>query len=295
MDQIEELNKYKSLYDSGAITEKEFAMLKQQLLGLKTDAEKEEEFNTLRAEALDEIEQMKAAAQEEHIAAVKQAEEKYTAALDQAEEKYTAALNQTEEEHTAALDKAEEESMAALGKAEEKSMSAIEQAKEESMAAIKQAGEEHIETLKNAEAERLAAIEQEKLKGIEELKAQQEKYKQTYSEEKARQYAIAAAALEAQNKRQAARKETCRKAGHIIVLIISWIFAAFFLLFMIVCFGVGWIGAGIACIPLILILCPPLSNLLKKIAWLEEHWWIKKIAVAVLVVLVFVLLVVESI
>ena len=284
MDQIEELNKYKSLYDSGAITEKEFAMLKQQLLGLKTDAEKEEEFNARRAEALDEIEQMKAAAQEEHIAAVKQAEEKYTAALDQAEEKYTAALNQTEEE-----------SMAALDKAEEKSMSAIEQAKEESMAAIKQAGEEHIETLKNAEAERLAAIEQEKLKGIEELKAQQEKYKQTYSEEKARQDAIAAAALEAQNKRQAARKETCRKAGHIIVLIISWIFVAFFLLFMIACFGLGWIGAGIACILLIFILCPPLSDLLKKIAWIEEHWWIKKIAVAVLVVLVFVLSFVASI
>ena len=56
MDQIKELEKYKSLYDEGAISEEEFRRLKQKLLGLKTDEEKELERQQERAKALAEIE-----------------------------------------------------------------------------------------------------------------------------------------------------------------------------------------------------------------------------------------------
>lgn len=37
MGDIEELEKYKKLFDDGALSEEEFRMLKQKLLGLKTD------------------------------------------------------------------------------------------------------------------------------------------------------------------------------------------------------------------------------------------------------------------
>ena len=40
MDKIEELEKYKKLLDDGAITEDEFRLMKQKILGLKTDDEK---------------------------------------------------------------------------------------------------------------------------------------------------------------------------------------------------------------------------------------------------------------
>ena len=59
MDQIKELEKYKSLYDEGAISEEEFRRLKQKLLGLKTDEEKELERQQERAKALAEIERMR--------------------------------------------------------------------------------------------------------------------------------------------------------------------------------------------------------------------------------------------
>ncbi|MBS6953155.1 MAG: SHOCT domain-containing protein [Enterocloster asparagiformis] len=62
VDQIKELEKYKSLFDSGAISEQEFRRLKQKLLGLKTDEEKEMEKQRERAEALAEIEKMRAEA-----------------------------------------------------------------------------------------------------------------------------------------------------------------------------------------------------------------------------------------
>lgn len=62
MDQIKELEKYKSLYDEGAISEEEFRRLKQKLLGLKTDEEKELERQQERAKALAEIERMRAEA-----------------------------------------------------------------------------------------------------------------------------------------------------------------------------------------------------------------------------------------
>ena len=40
MEKIEELEKYKKLLDDGAITEDEFRLMKQKILGLKTDEEK---------------------------------------------------------------------------------------------------------------------------------------------------------------------------------------------------------------------------------------------------------------
>ncbi len=43
MDEIKELEKYKDLLDSGAITEDEFQQMKQSLLGLKTDEQKAQE------------------------------------------------------------------------------------------------------------------------------------------------------------------------------------------------------------------------------------------------------------
>lgn len=60
MDQIKELEKYKTLLDEGAISEDEFRKLKQKLLGLKTDEEKEAEKQQERAQALAEIEKMRA-------------------------------------------------------------------------------------------------------------------------------------------------------------------------------------------------------------------------------------------
>ena len=59
MGQIEELEKYKNLLDSGAITEDEFRRMKQKILGLKTDEEKEAEKQEERNRVLAEIEQMR--------------------------------------------------------------------------------------------------------------------------------------------------------------------------------------------------------------------------------------------
>lgn len=60
MSQFDELEKYKALLDEGAISEEEFRKVKQKLLGLKTDEEKETERQQERAEALAEIEKMRA-------------------------------------------------------------------------------------------------------------------------------------------------------------------------------------------------------------------------------------------
>ncbi len=60
MGNIEELEKYKKLLDDGALSEDEFRILKQKLLGLKTDEEKELERQQERERALAEIAQMKA-------------------------------------------------------------------------------------------------------------------------------------------------------------------------------------------------------------------------------------------
>lgn len=60
MGNIEELEKYKKLLDDGVLSEQEFRTLKQKLLGLKTDEEKEFERQQEREKALAEIELMKA-------------------------------------------------------------------------------------------------------------------------------------------------------------------------------------------------------------------------------------------
>lgn len=80
MDKIEELEKYKKLLDDGAITEDEFRLMKQKILGLKTDEEKAAEKQAEREQALAEIEKMreeKRRAQEEVQAreAARQAEQ----------------------------------------------------------------------------------------------------------------------------------------------------------------------------------------------------------------------------
>lgn len=59
MDQIKELEKYKELLDEGVISEDEFRKLKQKLLGLKSDEEKEIERQQEREEALAEVEKMR--------------------------------------------------------------------------------------------------------------------------------------------------------------------------------------------------------------------------------------------
>ena len=295
MDQIEELKKYKSLYDSGAITEEEFAHLKQRLLNLKTDAEKEaaEEAakEARRKEALAEIEELKAGEEARKAEEARKSEEEARREEEarKAEEERAAAIKQAEEKQAEALRQAQAAQAEAIKKAKEESLAAIKQAQAEQTEAIKKAQAEKTAALRQAQAESLAEIEQEKLKKIDELNEQRELYKQTYSQEKARQDAAAAAALEAREKRLAGRKENAGKAKHIISLIISWIFAAVFLFLMFACLVSGFIGAGIVCIALIIILCPPLSNLLMKIKWIEKHRWIKKIAVAVLVVLFLVL------
>lgn len=60
MDHIKELEKYKQLLDGGAISEDEFRKLKQKLLGLETDEEKEGKFQQDREEALAKLEEIRA-------------------------------------------------------------------------------------------------------------------------------------------------------------------------------------------------------------------------------------------
>lgn len=59
MDKFKELEKYKLLYDDGALTEQEFKKIKQQLLGLKTDEDKEQERLKQREEVLAELERLR--------------------------------------------------------------------------------------------------------------------------------------------------------------------------------------------------------------------------------------------
>lgn len=60
MSQFKQLEQYKQLLDEGVITEEEFRKIKQKILGLKTDEEKNMEWQQGRAEALVEIEKMRA-------------------------------------------------------------------------------------------------------------------------------------------------------------------------------------------------------------------------------------------
>ncbi len=98
MDQVEELEKYKELLDSGAITEDEFRRMKQKLLGLKTDEEKEAEKEAERAKALEEIETMRRE---------KKAKEEEAERLAQ-EEARKAEAKQREREQQEAREKAEQ-------------------------------------------------------------------------------------------------------------------------------------------------------------------------------------------
>ena len=95
MDQIKELEKYKSLYDEGAISEEEFRRLKQKLLGLKTDEEKELERQQERAKALAEIERMRAeAAGEKESAESEESEPAQTEERKDPEEQIKEARNE---------------------------------------------------------------------------------------------------------------------------------------------------------------------------------------------------------
>ncbi len=129
MDQVEELEKYKELLDSGAITEEEFRRIKQKLLGLQTDeekeAEQEAEKEAERAKALDEIEAMRAErkAKEEEARRLEQEE----AAKAEAEQK---ARKQQEEKEKAVKAYSEE-------KAKEKARLDAEQEAEEERKAEK--------------------------------------------------------------------------------------------------------------------------------------------------------------
>lgn len=60
MDEFKELEKYKNLLDTGVITEEDFRVLKQKLLGLKTDEEKAMEREQERVAAMAEIEALRA-------------------------------------------------------------------------------------------------------------------------------------------------------------------------------------------------------------------------------------------
>lgn len=89
MDQIKELEKYKILYDEGAISEEEFRKLKQNLLGLKSEQDREIDKQREREEALAEIEKMRkeeSAKREEQARAEKAKAEKAKAEQARAEQ-----------------------------------------------------------------------------------------------------------------------------------------------------------------------------------------------------------------
>lgn len=132
MGNIEELEKYKKLLDDGALSEDEFRMLKQKLLGLKTDEEKELERQQERERALAEIEQMKA-----EQAAIQTEEEQ--AVQEQNTEEQADGLNHEAQEREAGC---AEESVQAGQKRESKYQQTyeIEKAKEQArLEAIREA------------------------------------------------------------------------------------------------------------------------------------------------------------
>ena len=132
MGEIEELEKYKKLFDDGALSEEEFRMLKQKLLGLKTDEEKELERQQERERALEEIEQMKA-----QRAAIQSEEEQ--AVQEQKTEEQADGLNHEAQEREAGC---AEESVQAGQKRESKYQQTyeVEKAKEQArLEAIREA------------------------------------------------------------------------------------------------------------------------------------------------------------
>ena len=248
MDQIEELKKVKSLYDSGAITEEDFTKLKQKILGFNTEEAKEQERQIQREEALSEIEKMKAE-NDAHIAAEQRV-------------------------------MAENEARAA---AEQRTITEEEAARQ-----IKYKQAEAEAEIRRAKDEQLNAIEQEKIRGIEEIKARQEQYKQTYSEEKARVAAMAAASAEAKAQRNSELITAGKKAAKVVLQIISWIFMIASLIFMASLMGTGYIFTQIVLLVFAVVICPVFTKYIRKIQWVDSHWWVKTISVIVLIVLLFI-------
>ena len=118
MDKIEELEKYKKLLDDGAITEDEFRLMKQKILGLKTDDEKAAEKQAEREQALAEIEKMreeKRRAQEE-AQARELAEKQRQEAARQAEQNR---INQMQLQQTYNEEKAKEAARLDAARAQE--------------------------------------------------------------------------------------------------------------------------------------------------------------------------------
>ncbi len=95
MKELDQLKKYKQLLDDGAITEEEFQDIKQKILGLKTDAEKEEERQAVRDEAMAEVEAMRQQKAEAQRLAREQ-EERERKAKEEAE--YQAELERKKQE-----------------------------------------------------------------------------------------------------------------------------------------------------------------------------------------------------
>lgn len=96
MKELDQLKKYKQLLDDGAITEEEFQDIKQRVLGLKTDAEKEEEQQAVRDEAMAEVEAMRQQKAEAQRLAQEQ-EERERKAKEEAE--YQAELERKQKEN----------------------------------------------------------------------------------------------------------------------------------------------------------------------------------------------------
>ncbi len=75
MDEIKELEAYKELLDAGQITEDEFSLLKQKLLGLQTDEDKEAEREAARAQAMEDLKALREEEARKKEEARRQAEE----------------------------------------------------------------------------------------------------------------------------------------------------------------------------------------------------------------------------
>lgn len=124
MDQIKELEKYKALLDEGAISDDEFRKLKQKLLGLKSDEEKEIEKQQERADALAEIEKMRAeetAKKEEAERAEREALQRAQAEEERKLQEIKAKEDQANYEKTFAAEKAKEQArLEALQEQEQK-------------------------------------------------------------------------------------------------------------------------------------------------------------------------------
>ena len=124
MDQIKELEKYKALLDSGAISDEEFGKLKKKLLGLKSDEEKELEMQQERAEALAELERLRAEENAEKEAVAQAEQEQFRLAQaekDRKNQEIKAKEEQEQYQKTFVAEKAKEQArLEALQEQEQK-------------------------------------------------------------------------------------------------------------------------------------------------------------------------------